>query len=123
MSDNTPILEESVDDTMTATVVEAPSQALQPRQSTSLALKGEEELQLEKILRGSSKSSFPSGFIPKIFPISVPVSGLVPKEQMMSLRENLASTLLDLIENRVIDLERRNGDVSNRKIQEISINS
>ena len=50
---------------------------------------------------------YPMGFVPKIFPIAIQLEGETNGDQIDNMREAVAITLLDLIENRIIECEGR----------------
>ncbi len=49
----------------------------------------------------------PPGFVPKIFPVSIQLEGETNGDQIDNLREAIAITLLDLVENRIIECDGR----------------
>jgi hypothetical protein len=68
---------------------------------------GENERRLEQTIMAVRYDQYPPIFVPKIFPISIQLEGETNGDQIDNLREAMAITLLDLIENRIIECEGR----------------
>lgn len=70
-------------------------------------LLGENERRLEQMIMAVRYDQYPMGFVPKIFPLAIQLEGETNGDQIDNMRESMAITLLDLIENRIIECEGR----------------